>query len=106
MNKDEEIGRAQHDIDQIIVHPEYKFPAKYNDIALISTTTQIEFSKFIRPACLYTKSTFPQKTALATGWGQTGKFINYFNCKIQVQLVSVVTFKYSFLIRHVLTPLR
>ncbi|XP_048524458.1 venom protease [Dendroctonus ponderosae] len=71
MERDEESGRAQYDIDRIIVHPEYKFPVKYNDIALISTTTQIQFSKYIRPACLYTKSTFPQKFALATGWGQT-----------------------------------
>lgn len=60
-----------YDIDRIIVHPEYRYPQKYNDIALLKLTRTVRFTKFIRPACLYTKETIPERKAIATGWGKT-----------------------------------
>ncbi|CAG9759657.1 unnamed protein product [Ceutorhynchus assimilis] len=71
MAKRQEFGRIDYLVDRIIVHPDYKYPVKYNDIALMSTNRRVQFSKLIRPACLYTKSSIAQKVAIATGWGQT-----------------------------------
>ncbi|KAJ8976561.1 hypothetical protein NQ317_014214 [Molorchus minor] len=58
-------------ITNIIVHPAYEYPKKYNDIALLRTETKIQFTRFIRPACLYTKNEIPDVLATATGWGRT-----------------------------------
>lgn len=60
-----------YDIDKIIVHPDYRYPQKYNDIALLRLRNIVRFTKFIRPACLYTKQDIPQRKAVATGWGKT-----------------------------------
>lgn len=60
-----------YDIDRIIVHPDYRYPQKYNDIALLKLKRTVRFTKFITPACLYTKDNIPQRKALATGWGKT-----------------------------------
>ncbi|KAJ8945606.1 hypothetical protein NQ314_009133 [Rhamnusium bicolor] len=60
-----------YDVAKVIVHPDYKYPHKYNDIALIQTTERIIFTKFIRPACLYTKEEILLSSGVATGWGRT-----------------------------------
>lgn len=72
MSKDHENARTDYLIKQVVVHPEYKYPQKYNDIALLESNKQIQFSEVVRPACLYTKSHIDQRIVLATGWGQTG----------------------------------
>lgn len=72
ITKSRETGRRDYDVDKIIAHPDYRYPMKYNDIALLSTYKKIEFSKVVRPACLYTKTDVQQKVAVATGWGQKG----------------------------------
>lgn len=56
----------------IFRHPDYKPPAKYNDIALLKLDRRVEFNEFIRPACLYTSNTFEFPKTLATGWGKKG----------------------------------
>lgn len=53
-----------------IRHPDYKPPTKYNDIALLKLDRRVEFSDFIRPACLYTKDYFDVNKTVATGWGK------------------------------------
>jgi len=55
----------------IFRHPDYKPPAKYNDIALLKLDRPVEFNEFIRPACLYTSDTFEFDKTVATGWGKT-----------------------------------
>lgn len=61
-----------------IAHPEHKPPAKYNDIALLKLVYPVNFSPFVRPACLNTQAYIPQPTAIATGFGKTtyGKIFN------------------------------
>jgi hypothetical protein len=54
----------------IFRHPDYKPPAKYNDIALLKLDRRVEFNDFIRPACLYTSGTFQVTKTVATGWGK------------------------------------
>ncbi|XP_077293962.1 serine protease snk-like isoform X2 [Arctopsyche grandis] len=56
-------------ITQMIEHPDYKPPLKYNDIALLKLDTPVNISD-VRIACLHTDSTLP-KTAVASGFGKT-----------------------------------
>lgn len=60
-------------IAQIIVHPNYKPPQLYNDIALIKLNRKVSFNKNVRPACLNVKREIDGKKVTATGWGA----INY-----------------------------
>jgi len=61
-------------IVQRVIHPDYKYPMLYNDIALFRLEEDVTFSPYVRPICLnadpYMQSTDPQKV-MATGWGQT-----------------------------------
>lgn len=59
-----------YDIEQIKVHPNYRFPLKYDDVALIKTKRTVTFTEFIRPACLYTENSVKQSAGVATGWGK------------------------------------
>ncbi|XP_065208529.1 serine protease Hayan-like isoform X1 [Planococcus citri] len=54
-------------------HPNYTAPSVYNDISLFELNTTVEFSPYVRPACLYTSTAdFPADTkAKITGWGTT-----------------------------------
>ncbi|XP_013178849.1 PREDICTED: venom protease-like [Papilio xuthus] len=59
-------------IKTIHVHPEYKPPMKYHDIAILELAADIDIDSSIRPACLWQKPDFGQYTiAYATGWGTT-----------------------------------
>ncbi|XP_050677290.1 serine protease snake-like [Leptidea sinapis] len=59
-------------IKNIVPHPEYRPPGKYNDIALLELHTDVDFETNIRPACLWTKPDFAKHSkVLATGWGVT-----------------------------------
>ncbi|XP_045538738.1 serine protease Hayan-like [Papilio machaon] len=58
-------------IKKIINHPLYNPPKKYNDIAIIELQTDVRFSKYVQPACLWPRyDTSPLGTkATLTGWG-------------------------------------
>ncbi|XP_045541206.1 serine protease snake-like [Papilio machaon] len=59
-------------IKMIHVHPEYKPPMKYNDIAILELAADVDIDSSIRPACLWQKPDFGQNSiAYATGWGIT-----------------------------------
>ncbi|KAI5643890.1 trypsin domain-containing protein [Phthorimaea operculella] len=62
---------VMRNISKIIVHPDYKSPKKYNDIALMELHEDVEFGRNIQPACLWhhfdTKLLGSEATA--TGWG-------------------------------------
>lgn len=58
-------------LSRVIVHPSYSPPSKYNDIALLETRDEIQFTQFIRPACLNLNSDIQNGQAVATGWGRT-----------------------------------
>ncbi|KAM3965454.1 transmembrane protease serine 9-like [Aphomia sociella] len=57
-------------ISRIIVHPDYKPPKKYFDIAIMELGNEIIFSKTVQPGCLWSK---PDNSfgslATVTGWG-------------------------------------
>jgi hypothetical protein len=57
-------------VEEVIQHPQYKPPAKYNDVALLKLDREVEFTEFIRPACLFKTDTFHINKTVATGWGR------------------------------------
>ncbi|KAJ0174988.1 hypothetical protein K1T71_009129 [Dendrolimus kikuchii] len=57
-------------ISEIIVHPNYKSPKKYYDIALIKLEKYVVFNNLAQPACLWTKPDLKELgSATVTGWG-------------------------------------
>lgn len=58
-------------IIRIIVHPKYKSPKRYFDIALMELGTEVKFSSDIQPACLWSEHNvlkYGGKAEIA-GWG-------------------------------------
>ena len=89
--EDEGTEYADYSVKNIIVHHNYTYPRKYYDIALIQLAPRVKFTKFIRPACLYTKSQVELPQAVATGWGKT----DYAAAEISDKLMKVSLNIYS-----------
>ncbi|CAL8113686.1 unnamed protein product [Orchesella dallaii] len=60
-------------IAQHIVHPDYKPPLIYHDIALIRLSSPLDLDRYVLPACISTPIKAPRKNVLleASGWGIT-----------------------------------
>lgn len=58
-------------VSEIIPHPNYNVSSRYNDIALLRLSGNVEFNPYIIPACLPLDSEIPKKLT-AMGWGATG----------------------------------
>lgn len=62
-------------VDDVVVHPNYKEPSVYNDIALIRIADSLRLGHTLRPACLpevNTKTDNPGSIVTAIGWGKVG----------------------------------
>ncbi|XP_069679769.1 serine protease snake-like [Periplaneta americana] len=57
-------------IAEMILHPDYKLPARYNDIALFKLNKKVVFDAYIRPACLQVDKDFKDKRGIAIGYGR------------------------------------
>lgn len=66
-----------YDIAKVTAHPNYVRRSKENDIALLKLTDRLPITKYVQPACLYSKSDDPSPL-IVTGWGYTqpGKIIS------------------------------
>lgn len=53
------------------LHPEYKHPSVYNDIALLKLNQSILRNEYVQPACINIESHI-NKFVEAVGWGKTG----------------------------------
>ncbi|KAJ2949705.1 hypothetical protein O0L34_g15637 [Tuta absoluta] len=62
---------TDRNISKIHVHPQYKSPIKYFDIALLELDEPITFNKFVQPACLWPEDMDRVKNGTVTGWGVT-----------------------------------
>ncbi|XP_013165837.1 PREDICTED: serine protease snake-like [Papilio xuthus] len=72
LSRTEHVDASQrYKIKNIIKHPEYKAPKRYNDIALLETETEMTLSDKVVPACLHVDTTAQDEKALASGWGAT-----------------------------------
>lgn len=63
---------VDYKIVQHIIHPNYKSPSLYHDIALFRLERDVDFSAYIRPICLNTDNKFTPPAIMATGWGKSG----------------------------------
>ncbi|KRT83559.1 Trypsin [Oryctes borbonicus] len=70
-NEEDDYVIIEDIIKRFIKHPDYKKPLKYNDIALVELTKNVEFTPFIRPACLNVRSTLEERSLIAVGFGKT-----------------------------------
>ncbi|KAF6214397.1 hypothetical protein GE061_009138 [Apolygus lucorum] len=62
-------------VKEMYIHPDYRAPACYNDIALVKLARTLKLTPKLRPACLPNEETTANhlnKVAVATGWGRTG----------------------------------
>ncbi|KAJ3629258.1 hypothetical protein MTP99_013660 [Tenebrio molitor] len=57
-------------VEQHFIHPEYKSPSHYHDIALIKLDRPAVFNLFVQSACLHVEKSVP-KVLTITGWGKT-----------------------------------
>lgn len=53
-----------------ILHPDYKEPAVYNDIALFKLDSNVLLNEWVAPICLHTKEEISVAKATVTGWGR------------------------------------
>ncbi|XP_055598447.1 serine protease snake-like [Uranotaenia lowii] len=66
---DKDTYYADFEISEFVLHPNYVFGRVYYDIALIKLENKVNFSNHIRPACLWTGTTFNFTKVVATGFG-------------------------------------
>ncbi|CAL4090791.1 unnamed protein product, partial [Meganyctiphanes norvegica] len=61
-----------YEIQEVTPHPDYSFPEKYNDLAIITLKQKIMLSESLEPFCLPSKmSQLNGKVFELLGWGQT-----------------------------------
>lgn len=72
-SNEDESQPQQFNVLERIKHPDFRFPSKYNDIALIKINGSVKFNQYIRPACLPESEQFviSTKRVIASGWGKT-----------------------------------
>ncbi|XP_023949936.1 serine protease snake [Bicyclus anynana] len=64
----ENTGSIDVQTQAIYFHPEYSFPMRYNDIALVEMKADVDFG-IIRPACLWSNPDFPEYSKpIITSW--------------------------------------
>lgn len=76
---------CQFTIVERIKHPDFKLPSKYNDIALVKINDPVQFSNYVRPACLPHTKSINLRHVIASGWGR----VNY-GSTLSEQLQKVV----------------
>lgn len=76
---------CRYRIVERIKHESFKFPSKYNDIALVKIDGPVSFSNYIRPACLPFSKSIDTKHVIATGWGRLN-----FNSAVSEHLQKVI----------------
>jgi hypothetical protein len=59
-------------VDRVDIHPNYKPPKYYNDIAILKLSRQAEYNRYVRPVCLPESGqtvAYGGTSAILTGWG-------------------------------------
>lgn len=67
---DDKNDTQQFEVQTIVRHPSYK--PRYNDVALIKLNRNVAITKYVMPACLWSKKEIPNDIIMeACGFGQT-----------------------------------
>ncbi|XP_072047063.1 chymotrypsinogen B-like [Amphiura filiformis] len=81
----------ERNVTRVIIHPAYTYFDDRNDIALLQLESPVEFSDYVRPACVATDlnelSTYTN--CMAAGWGRTLEGDYYYYGPDGLQQVSV-----------------
>ncbi|XP_073978755.1 venom protease-like [Rhodnius prolixus] len=72
-----------------IIHPNYKEPAVYNDIALFKLNSDVLFNDWVAPICLHTETNINAPKAIVTGWGRLD-FAGDVSAKLQEVQITLV----------------
>jgi secreted trypsin-like serine protease len=67
----EDADPQDFDVEAVFVHPDYKPPSLYNDVALLKLKKTVLFNLYIKPACVHTEEKLPNSLIQAIGWGKT-----------------------------------
>lgn len=70
-SQDDGLKELDVPIIQHIKHKNYNFTSRANDIGLLKLAYSVNFTSFIRPACLWQSNVFVKDKVVATGWGKT-----------------------------------
>ncbi|CAH1723029.1 unnamed protein product [Aphis gossypii] len=70
INEDSIVQPKDYRIVQHVIHPNYKPPSLYNDIALFRLERDVEFSDTVRPICLNSDPSLTPLKQILTGWGR------------------------------------
>lgn len=62
-------GGDSYKLDKLIMHTEYNTYSKQNDIALVRTTTEIQFSDKVQPLPVADFEVADKTEAVVSGWG-------------------------------------
>lgn len=54
-----------------VPHPEYRYPLKYNDIALLKLDRVVQLNEYVGIACINKVPAISSAYGFATGWGKT-----------------------------------
>ncbi|KAK9506532.1 hypothetical protein O3M35_008453 [Rhynocoris fuscipes] len=71
------------------IHPNYKEPAVYYDIALFKLDSDVVFNDWVAPVCLYTDNQISATKATVTGWGRL-EFLGSVSPKLQEVDITLV----------------
>lgn len=63
-------------VDKMIVHRYFNSKRSYHDIALVKLKTSVEFSKFIKPACLWSDQSSKNSPVFAFGTAKSNGKLN------------------------------
>ncbi|KAL7041370.1 hypothetical protein ACKWTF_000747 [Chironomus riparius] len=69
LNDDDHLKSIKISIREVFIHPKFTSRKKYDDIALIKMVSPVAFTKYIKPACLYTKTGLLTEASIITGFG-------------------------------------
>jgi secreted trypsin-like serine protease len=73
-NTTEDADPQDFDVEKVFVHPDYKPPSHYNDVAVLKLQKTVRFNLYIKPACVHTEENLPDSEIQAIGWGKTDYF--------------------------------
>lgn len=61
----------QFTVKKTFIHPSYKSPNRYHDIALIQLDKKVKFTKYVIPACVGLSTDLNGTNPTVAGWGLT-----------------------------------
>lgn len=93
---DEDDARPQDvTVDKIHIHPNYKPPKYYNDIAILKLSRRVEYNRYVRPICLPEpdwRKTYAGTHAVLTGWG----YLSFGECETCFITAVILCFAHNF----------